>query len=56
MSEDVLTSFKRTVNETKTVALHQESFQKTYLHPSCKSPIVPDEDDLIECSCGVKHL
>ena len=21
--------------------------------PSCKSSLVPDEDDIIECSCGV---
>ena len=49
--EDVLTSFRAVVNETKIVALHQESLQKTYLCSPLKSSMVSDEDDIIESSC-----
>ena len=43
VSEDLLTSSRATVNETKIFALHQESLQITYMCPSCKSPLVPNE-------------
>ena len=46
-----MTSFEATVNEKKIVALHKEPLQKTYLCPSCKSSMVLDEDDTVECSC-----
>lgn len=53
VSKDALTSFRATVNKMKVVALHQESLYRIYLCPSCKSSMVPNEDDIIACSCGV---
>ena len=40
------------MNGTKIVELHQESLEKRYLCSSGKTPVVPDDDDVIECACG----
>ena len=53
VSQEVLKSFKTIVNEKKIVAFHQESLQKIYLCPSCKSSMLPKNDDIVECSCEV---
>ena len=46
-------SFRATVSETKIVALYQVSLQKKYMCLFCKSSLVPNEDGIIKCSCGV---
>ena len=52
VSDDLLTLLRATVNGTKIMELHQESLEKMYLCFSCKFPVVPDDDDVIECACG----
>ena len=52
VSEDLLTSLRATVNGTKIVELHQESLEKRYLCSSCKSPVMPDDDVVIEYPRG----
>ena len=53
VSEDLLTSVRATVNVngTKIVELNQELLEKRYLCSSCKSPVVPNDDNLIESTC-----
>ena len=40
------------MNGTKIVELHQDSLEKRYLCSSCKSPVVPDDDVVIERAYG----
>ena len=52
-SDEIMTSIPSTINETKLVALRNDFFYKTFPCPTCMSLTIPDEDDIIECSCGV---
>ena len=51
--KDLLTLFRAKANTTKIATLHQQSLQITYLCLYSESPMVPDENNIIECSCEV---
>ena len=50
---EIMTSIPSTIKETKIVALLNDLFWKMSPCPKCMSSVIPDEDDIIECSCGV---
>ena len=52
ISEEVLSSFSTTIKATKIAEYNNQNLQKKYLCSLCKSMLVPDEDDIVECQCG----
>ena len=52
VSEDLLTLVRATVNGMKIVELHEELLKRIWVCFSCKSPVVPDDNDVIEYACG----
>ena len=53
ISDEIRTSTPSIIKEAKIVTLHNDLFCKTFPCPIWMSSIIPDEDDIIECSWWV---
>ena len=44
---------EKAIYNTKVVSVYQKALATTYVCPDCSNEVTPDQEDLVDCTCGL---